>query len=45
VRGEEIRAGVGAVDNGGVLVTPFIESQGGKRRAIKGREAAAVELQ
>jgi hypothetical protein len=33
------------VDNGGALVAPFIGSYGGGRRAVKGREATAVELQ
>jgi hypothetical protein len=33
------------VDNGGAPITPFIRPQGGRRQAVKGREAAAVELQ
>jgi hypothetical protein len=33
------------VDNGGALIAPFIGSQGGRRRAVKAREVAAVELQ
>jgi hypothetical protein len=33
------------VDNRGALVVPFIGSLGSGRRAVKGREAAAVELQ
>jgi hypothetical protein len=33
------------VDNGGALAVTFIGSYGSGRRAIKGREAAAVELQ
>jgi hypothetical protein len=45
VRGGEIGAGMGAVDNRGALVVPFIGSLGSGRRAVKGREAAAVELQ
>jgi hypothetical protein len=45
VRGGEIGAGMGAVDNGGALVTPFIGSLGSGRWAVKGREATAVELQ
>jgi hypothetical protein len=33
------------VDNGGALIMSFIGPYGGRRRAIKGREATAVELQ
>jgi hypothetical protein len=36
---------VGAVDNGGTLVAPFIGPLGSGRRAVKGREAVAVKLQ
>jgi hypothetical protein len=43
VRGGEIGTGVGAVDNGGALIVPFIGSYGGGRRAVKGREAVAAE--
>jgi hypothetical protein len=35
---------VGAVDNGGGLISPFIGPYGGRRRMIKGTEAVAVEL-
>jgi hypothetical protein len=44
-RGGEIEAEVTAIDNGDALVTPFIGSSGDRRRAVKDREAAAVELQ
>jgi hypothetical protein len=44
VRGE-IGARVGAVDNGGALIVPFIGLQGGRRQEVKVRETAAVELQ
>jgi hypothetical protein len=36
---------VGVVDNGGALVMPFIGLLGSGRRAVKGRETVAVELQ
>jgi hypothetical protein len=36
---------VGAVDNGGALIMPFIESYGGGRWAVKGREVMAMKLQ
>jgi hypothetical protein len=36
---------VGAVDNGGTLIAPFIGPSGGEMRVVKGREAAMVELQ
>jgi hypothetical protein len=36
---------VGAVDNGGTLVAPFIGKYDDGRRAIKEREAVAVEPQ
>jgi hypothetical protein len=32
------------VGNGGALNTPFIGSQGGGRRVVKGREVVAVKL-
>jgi hypothetical protein len=35
---------VGMVDNRGALVAPFIGSQGGRRRAVRGREVVTVEL-
>jgi hypothetical protein len=36
---------MGAVDNGGALIAPFIGLQDGRRRAVKRREAVAAELQ
>jgi hypothetical protein len=36
---------VGALDNEGALVASFIGSYGSEKRAVKGREAPAVELQ
>jgi hypothetical protein len=45
VRGGEIGTRVGVVDNEGALIAPFIRSYGGRRWAVKGREAAAVEPQ
>jgi hypothetical protein len=36
---------VGAVDNGGALVAPFIDPQGGERRAVRGRKVVTVQLE
>jgi hypothetical protein len=36
---------VGAVDNGGALVAPFIGPQGGERRAVRGRKVVTVQLE